>query len=92
MSQTGHQTPLDVYKRQVEDPVKDGSYQQAQFGAYLGGSDKPRTKALDGCFAPSLRLQQMYSRGDARLEQPFMLEFHTCLLYTSKVSAYYPEK
>lgn len=61
----------------VEDPVKDGSYQQAQFGAYLGGSEKPRNKAIDGCFAPSLRLQQMYSRGDARLEQTFMLEFHT---------------
>ena len=29
----------------VEDPVKDGSYQQAQFGAYLGGSEKPRNKA-----------------------------------------------
>lgn len=60
----------------VEDPVKDGSYQQAQFGAYLGGSEKPRNKAIDGCFAPSLRLQQMYARGDARLEQTFMLEFH----------------
>lgn len=61
----------------VEDPVKDGSYQQAQFGSYLGGSEKPRNKAIDGNFAPSLRLQQMYSRGDARLEQTFMLEFHT---------------
>ena len=44
---------------------------------FLGGSEKPRNKAIDGCFAPSLRLQQMYSRGDARLEQTFMLEFHT---------------
>lgn len=60
----------------VEDPVKDGSYQQAQFGAYMGGSEKPRNKAIDGCFAPSLRLQQMYARGDARLDQTFMLEFH----------------
>lgn len=60
----------------VEDPSKGGSYQQAQFGSYLGGSEKPRNKAIDGCFAPSLRLQQMYSRGDARLEQTFMLEFH----------------
>jgi len=60
----------------VEDPVKDGSYQQTQFGDYLGGSEKPRNKAIDGCFAPSLRLQQMYARGDARLEQTFMLEFH----------------
>lgn len=60
----------------VENPVNDGSYQQAQFGSYLGGSEKPRNKTIDGCFAPSLRLQQMYSRGDARLEQTFMLEFH----------------
>ncbi|WP_071145379.1 RagB/SusD family nutrient uptake outer membrane protein [Bacteroides ihuae] len=60
----------------VEDPVRDGSYQQAQFGSYLGGSEKPRNKAIDGNFAPSLRLQQLYTRGDARLEQTFMLEFH----------------
>ncbi|WP_346709779.1 RagB/SusD family nutrient uptake outer membrane protein [Phocaeicola salanitronis] len=60
----------------VEDPVKDGSYQQAQFGSYQGGSEMPRNKAIDGNFAPSLRLQQMYTRGDGRLEQTFMLEFH----------------
>jgi hypothetical protein len=60
----------------VKDPKKDGSYQQAQFGSYLGGSEKPRNKAIDGNFAPSLRLQQLYTRGDARLEQTFMLEFH----------------
>ncbi|WP_321480182.1 RagB/SusD family nutrient uptake outer membrane protein [uncultured Bacteroides sp.] len=60
----------------VENPVSDGSYQQAQFGSYLGGSEKPRNKAIDGSFAPSLRLQQLYARGDARLEQTFMLEFH----------------
>lgn len=60
----------------VKDPVADGSYQQAQFGSYLGGSEKPLNKAIDGNFSPSLRLQQLYSRGDARLEQTFMLEFH----------------
>lgn len=60
----------------VERPRDDGSYQQAQFGAYLGGSEKPRNKAIDGNFAPSLRLQQLYTKGDARLEQTFMLEFH----------------
>ncbi len=60
----------------VENPVSDGSYQQAQFGSYLGGSEKPLNKAIDGNFAPSLRLQQLYTRGDARLEQTFMLEFH----------------
>jgi hypothetical protein len=60
----------------VEDPVRNGSYQQSQFGSYLGGSEKPRNKAIDGNFAPALRLQELYSRGDGRLEQTFMLEFH----------------
>jgi hypothetical protein len=60
----------------VSNPVSKGSFQQAQFGSYLGGSENPRNKAIDGNFAPALRLQQMYTRGDARLEQTFMLEFH----------------
>jgi hypothetical protein len=60
----------------VENPVDGGSYQQAQFGPYLGGAEKPRNKAIDGSFAPALRLQQLYTRGDARLDQTFMLEFH----------------
>jgi len=60
----------------VSNPSSNGSYQQAQFGSYLGGSEKPRNKGIDGNFAPSLRLQQMYTHGDARLEQTFMLEFH----------------
>lgn len=78
----------------VENPVDDGSYQQAQFGAYQGGSEKPRNKAIDGNFAPSLRLQQMYTRGDGRLEQTFMLEFHEAYFDwytnpTSKILYYY---
>ncbi|WP_072531058.1 RagB/SusD family nutrient uptake outer membrane protein [Bacteroides ilei] len=78
----------------VEDPVKDGSYQQAQFGAYQGGAEKPRNKAIDGNFAPALRLQQMYTRGDGRLEQTFMLEFHEAYFDyytnpTSKILYYY---
>lgn len=78
----------------VENPVDDGSYQQAQFGAYQGGSEKPRNKAIDGNFAPSLRLQQMYMRGDGRLEQTFMLEFHEAYFDwytnpTSKILYYY---
>ena len=78
----------------VENPVDDGSYQQSQFGAYQGGSEKPRNKATDGNFAPSLRLQQMYTRGDGRLEQTFMLEFHEAYFDwytnpTSKILYYY---
>ena len=60
----------------VNNPSDDGSYQMAQFGSYLGGAERQRNKAIDGNFAPSLRLQQMYTRGDGRLEQTFMLEFH----------------
>ena len=78
----------------VENPVDDGSYQQSQFGSYQGGSEKPRNKAIDGNFAPSLRLQQMYTRGDGRLEQTFMLEFHEAYFDwytnpTSKILYYY---
>lgn len=79
----------------LENPKLHGSYQQSQFGAYLGGSEKPRNKAIDGNFAPSLRLQQLYTKGDARLEQTFMLEFHTAYFdyysapTTSKILYYY---
>lgn len=54
--------------------TKEGSYQQAQFGSYLGGAEYPKTKAIDGNESPFLRLLQMYTRGDGRLEQTFMLE------------------
>ncbi|MGE4587781.1 MAG: RagB/SusD family nutrient uptake outer membrane protein, partial [Mangrovibacterium sp.] len=61
----------------VEDPSGDGSYQQAQFGSYLGGSENARNKAIDGNMSPFLRLHKLYSKGDSRYEQTFMLEFHT---------------
>ena len=78
----------------VENPVDDGSYQQSQFGAYQGGSEKPRNKAIDGNFAPSLRLQQMYPRGARPLKQIFLLEFHEAYFDwytnpTSKILYYY---
>jgi hypothetical protein len=60
----------------LENPGSDGSYQQAQFGAYLGGSEMPNTKAIDGNESPFFRLMNMYTRGDGRLEQTFMLELH----------------
>ena len=61
----------------VEDPSSDGSYQQAQFGAYLGGSENAQNKAIDGNLSPFLRLHQLYAKGDGRYEQTFMMEFHT---------------
>ncbi|HHT29864.1 RagB/SusD family nutrient uptake outer membrane protein [Petrimonas mucosa] len=60
----------------LENPSSDGSYQQAQFGSYLGGSEYQLNKSIDGNMAPALNLLQKYSRGDGRLEQTFMLELH----------------
>lgn len=60
----------------VENPKEDGSIQMAQFGAYLGGSEEPRNKAIDGCYSPLLHLHQLFTKGDGRYEQTFMLEFH----------------
>lgn len=60
----------------MENPSSDGSYQQAQFGAYLGGSEYQLNKSIDGNMSPALNLLQKYSKGDGRLEQTFMLELH----------------
>lgn len=60
----------------LESPGSDGSYQMAQFGSYLGGAEYAMNKAVDGNESPFLRLLQMYTKGDGRLEQTFMLEFH----------------
>ena len=60
----------------MENPGSDGSYQQAQFGSYLGGAEMPNTKAIDGNESPFFRLMNMYTKGDGRLEQTFMLELH----------------
>ena len=60
----------------LENPSSDGSYQMAQFGSYLGGSEKPDNKAIDGNESPTLRLMKMFTKGDGRLEQTFMLELY----------------
>lgn len=60
----------------LENPGSDGSYQQAQFGAYLGGAEMPNAKAIDGNESPFFRLLNMYTKGDGRLEQTFMLELY----------------
>lgn len=61
----------------LDSPSGDGSYQMAQFGAYLGGAEYPLNKAIDGNLSPFYRLMNMYTRGDGRLEQTFMLELHS---------------
>ncbi len=60
----------------VENPKSDGSYQMAQFGAYLGGSEYPRTKAIDGSYSPTFRFHKLFAKGDGRYEQTFMLELY----------------
>lgn len=60
----------------LANPGSDGSYQQAQFGAYLGGAEMPNSKAIDGNESPFFRLLNMYTKGDGRLEQTFMLELY----------------
>lgn len=60
----------------MENPSSDGSYQQSQFGSYLGGSEYQLNKSIDGNLSPALNLFQKYLKGDGRLEQTFMLELH----------------
>jgi len=60
----------------VDNPSKDGSYQMCQFGAYLGGSEYPRTKAIDGNYSPTYRYHRLFEKGDGRYEQTFMLELY----------------
>lgn len=60
----------------MENPTSDGTCQQSQFGSYLGGSEYPMNKAIDGNLSPFLNLLQKFTKGDGRLEQTFMLELH----------------
>lgn len=81
----------------VDNPKADGSYQMAQFGAYLGGSEHPRTKAMDGSYSPLYRMHHMFTRGDGRYEQTFMLELPALIKgddYSNYqyFDHYYPEK
>jgi len=46
----------------MENPSSDGSYQQSQFGAYLGGSEYQLNKSIDGNLSPALNLFQKYSK------------------------------
>lgn len=60
----------------VENPSSDGSHQMAQFGSYLGGSEYPLNKAIDGNYTPELNMHHKFTRGDGRYEQTFMMELH----------------
>lgn len=60
----------------VDNPKDDGSYQMAQFGAYLGGAEYPRTKAIDGTYSPNFCMHKLFTKGDGRYEQTFMTELY----------------
>lgn len=73
----------------VDNPKSDGSYQMAEFGTYLGGSEYPRTKAIDGDFSPTFHYHQLFAKGDGRYEQTFMLELYGSGTSTYKYFDYY---
>lgn len=73
----------------VDDPKEDGSYQQAQFGAYLGGSEYPRTKAVDGSYSPTYHYHSLFTEGDGRYEQTFMLELYGTMSGTTPTYKYF---
>lgn len=58
------------------DPKSGGTALMSQFGAYMGGAECPKNKAIDGNFAPLLWAHQQFAKGDGRYEQTFMFEFH----------------
>jgi hypothetical protein len=73
----------------VDNPKSDGSYQMAQFGAYLGGSEYPRTKAIDGNYSPTYHMHTLFSKGDGRYEQTFMLELYGTMDGTTPTYKYF---
>lgn len=73
----------------VDNPKSDGSYQMAQFGAYLGGSEYPRTKAIDGNYSPTYHMHTLFSKGDGRYEQTFMLELYGTMSGTTPTYKYF---
>lgn len=59
----------------LEDLSKNGNSQQSLFGSYLGGAEE-KNKYVYGYLAPTLRLHELFTEGDARYEGTFMLELH----------------
>lgn len=76
----------------VNNPKNDGSYQMAQFGAYLGGAEMPNNKAIDGNYSPLFNLHKQFDKGDGRYEQTFMLEYHGESVPKSNYFGFYNDK
>lgn len=75
-----------------------GNMQQAFFGTYLGGVEDGN-KYTTSTLTPTIRLHQLFSKGDTRYEGTFMVQFYTHYydfytkskqLDTEKVLYYYP--
>lgn len=59
----------------LEDITKNGNMQQSMFGVYLGGAEE-KNKYNAGYLAPTVRLHQLFEKGDGRYAGTFMLELH----------------
>lgn len=82
----------------ISDPSNDGNMQQAFFGTYLGGVEDGH-KYTTSTLTPTIRLHQLFTKGDTRYEGTFMVQLYnsyydlytkTSLLNTTKVLYYYP--
>ncbi len=73
--------------KSVSDPSTQGNKQQAEFGAYLNGSEAGH-KYTTSYLTPTLRLHQLFSQGDERYEGTFMtlLYNHYYDYYTMKAA------
>lgn len=86
-------------KSSIEDPSSDGNMQQSFFGTYLGGSEDGH-KYTTSNLTPTLRLHQLFTKGDSRYEGTFMVQLYNKYydyynlkdseLASDKVLYYYP--
>ena len=86
-------------KTSIEDPSSDGNMQQSFFGTYLGGSEDGH-KYTTSNLTPTLRLHQLFTKGDSRYEGTFMVQLYNKYydyynlkdseLASDKVLYYYP--
>ena len=82
----------------IENPSTDGNMQQSYFGTYLNGANDGH-KYTTSTLTPTLRLHELFIKGDSRYEGTFMVQLYTKYydLYTKtaelandQVLYYYP--
>ena len=62
-------------KATLQNAETDGNKQQSMFAVYLGNANEGH-KYTSGYLTPTLRLHQLFTKGDSRYEGTFMLEVH----------------